>query len=30
VYLRVESRGPDAENKPVTDETFMNLRGPRA
>jgi len=26
----VESRGPDAENKPVTDETFMNFRGPRA
>ena len=26
----VESRGPDAENKPVTDETFMNFRGPWA
>jgi hypothetical protein len=26
----VESRSPDAENKPVTDRTFMNLRGPQA
>ena len=27
---RVESRGAGAENKAVTDKTFMNLRGPEA
>jgi len=27
---RVESRGAGAENKAVTDMTFMNLRGPEA
>jgi hypothetical protein len=27
---RVESRGLDAENKPVTARTFINFRGPQA
>ena len=30
IRYRVESRSPDAEKKPVTDRTFMNLRGPQA
>src|SRR6516162_9988213 len=30
IRYRVESRGPGAENTPITDGTFMNFRGPQA